>query len=215
MKEIGVAETQRHVGALNDELVAGVEELGGQVVTPERRGALVVRPLRGRGRARRGARGRERRHLVARRQPARLAARLQHPRRRGGGAGLARAAPRPARVTPSPVRGQSPSRMCHARGGRGSDRASATKARRRRTALVRSDPNSCRTRRSPGVSLRPASPGAGRSSSMATVRNGGRGARAPGSGRGMRRAGGGTPRRRRVSRRSGPGRGVPSGHAVD
>jgi selenocysteine lyase/cysteine desulfurase len=44
MKEIGVAETREHVSALNDRLVAGVDELGGTVVTPrdrERRGALV------------------------------------------------------------------------------------------------------------------------------------------------------------------------------
>ncbi|HZU19968.1 MAG TPA: aminotransferase class V-fold PLP-dependent enzyme [Gaiellaceae bacterium] len=44
MREIGVAETRRHVNALNERLIAGVDELGGRVVTPreeERRGALV------------------------------------------------------------------------------------------------------------------------------------------------------------------------------
>ncbi|HEU5372978.1 MAG TPA: aminotransferase class V-fold PLP-dependent enzyme [Gaiellaceae bacterium] len=44
MREIGIAETREHVTALNDRLIAGVDELGGVVVTPrepERRGALV------------------------------------------------------------------------------------------------------------------------------------------------------------------------------
>jgi selenocysteine lyase/cysteine desulfurase len=44
MAEIGIAETREHVNALNDRLIAGVDELGGIVVTPrehERRGALV------------------------------------------------------------------------------------------------------------------------------------------------------------------------------
>jgi selenocysteine lyase/cysteine desulfurase len=44
MEEIGIAETRRHVNALNERLIAGVDELGGVVVTPreaERRGALV------------------------------------------------------------------------------------------------------------------------------------------------------------------------------
>ncbi len=44
MEEIGIAETREHVNALNDRLIAGVDELGGIVVTPrehERRGALV------------------------------------------------------------------------------------------------------------------------------------------------------------------------------
>ena len=44
MLEIGIAETREHVSALNDRLIAGVDELGGTVVTPrdpERRGALV------------------------------------------------------------------------------------------------------------------------------------------------------------------------------
>jgi selenocysteine lyase/cysteine desulfurase len=44
MLEIGVAETREHVSALNDRLIAGVDELGGTIVTPrdpERRGALV------------------------------------------------------------------------------------------------------------------------------------------------------------------------------
>jgi selenocysteine lyase/cysteine desulfurase len=44
MMEIGIAETRTHVNALNDRLIAGVDELGGTVVTPrdpERRGALV------------------------------------------------------------------------------------------------------------------------------------------------------------------------------
>jgi selenocysteine lyase/cysteine desulfurase len=44
MEEIGIAETRRHVNGLNERLIAGVDELGGVVVTPrevERRGALV------------------------------------------------------------------------------------------------------------------------------------------------------------------------------
>jgi selenocysteine lyase/cysteine desulfurase len=44
MQEIGIAETRVHVNALNERLIAGVDELGGTVVTPreaERRGALV------------------------------------------------------------------------------------------------------------------------------------------------------------------------------
>src|SRR5256885_4588048 len=44
MQEIGIAETREHVLALNEQLVAGVDELGGIVVTPrdqEQRGALI------------------------------------------------------------------------------------------------------------------------------------------------------------------------------
>jgi selenocysteine lyase/cysteine desulfurase len=41
MQEIGIPGTRAHVNALNERLVAGVEELGGTVVTPERRGALI------------------------------------------------------------------------------------------------------------------------------------------------------------------------------
>lgn len=44
MQEIGIAETQEHVNALNERLLAGVDELGGTVTTPrelERRGALI------------------------------------------------------------------------------------------------------------------------------------------------------------------------------
>jgi selenocysteine lyase/cysteine desulfurase len=41
MEEIGIAATQEHVDALNDRLVAGVEDLGGRVATPERHGALI------------------------------------------------------------------------------------------------------------------------------------------------------------------------------
>jgi selenocysteine lyase/cysteine desulfurase len=44
MEEIGVAETRVHVTALNEHLIAGVDDLGGVVVTPrdpEQRGALV------------------------------------------------------------------------------------------------------------------------------------------------------------------------------
>jgi len=44
MREIGIAETREHVNALNERLIAGVDEVGGTVVTPrepERRGALV------------------------------------------------------------------------------------------------------------------------------------------------------------------------------
>ena len=44
MREIGIAETRQHVTALNERLIAGVDELGGSIATPrdpERRGALV------------------------------------------------------------------------------------------------------------------------------------------------------------------------------
>lgn len=41
MQEIGIAETADHVRGLNDLLVAGVEDLGGTVVTPRERGALI------------------------------------------------------------------------------------------------------------------------------------------------------------------------------
>jgi selenocysteine lyase/cysteine desulfurase len=44
MLEIGVAETREHVTALNEHLIAGLDDLGGMVATPrdpERRGALV------------------------------------------------------------------------------------------------------------------------------------------------------------------------------
>jgi selenocysteine lyase/cysteine desulfurase len=44
IEQIGVAETHEHVTGLNDRLIAGVDELGGQVVTPRdpaRRAALV------------------------------------------------------------------------------------------------------------------------------------------------------------------------------
>jgi selenocysteine lyase/cysteine desulfurase len=44
MQEIGIAETQEHVNALNERLLTGVDELGGTVTTPrevERRGALI------------------------------------------------------------------------------------------------------------------------------------------------------------------------------
>jgi selenocysteine lyase/cysteine desulfurase len=44
MQEIGVAETREHVTALNEHLIAGVDNLGGTVMTPrdpEKRGALV------------------------------------------------------------------------------------------------------------------------------------------------------------------------------
>ncbi len=44
MQEIGIAETREHVNALNERLIAGVDDLGGQVMTPreaERRGALI------------------------------------------------------------------------------------------------------------------------------------------------------------------------------
>jgi selenocysteine lyase/cysteine desulfurase len=45
MKEIGVAETEEHVRRLNDLLIAGVDELGGRVVTPRdpaKRGPLIA-----------------------------------------------------------------------------------------------------------------------------------------------------------------------------
>ena len=44
MREIGIAETREHVNALNERLIAGVDELGGTVATPreaDRRGALI------------------------------------------------------------------------------------------------------------------------------------------------------------------------------
>jgi selenocysteine lyase/cysteine desulfurase len=44
LEEIGIAETRAHVNALNEQLIAGVDALGGTVVTPraaENRGALV------------------------------------------------------------------------------------------------------------------------------------------------------------------------------
>jgi selenocysteine lyase/cysteine desulfurase len=44
MEEIGIAETRAHVSALNDRLIAGVDELGGTVATPrapKSRGALI------------------------------------------------------------------------------------------------------------------------------------------------------------------------------
>jgi selenocysteine lyase/cysteine desulfurase len=44
MEEIGIAETREHVLQLNERLIAGVDELGGTVVTPrqpERHGALI------------------------------------------------------------------------------------------------------------------------------------------------------------------------------
>ena len=47
MQEIGIAETREHVLALNEQLVAGVEELGGSTVTPrdpDRHGALICIP---------------------------------------------------------------------------------------------------------------------------------------------------------------------------
>ncbi|MDX6538783.1 MAG: hypothetical protein QOI71_393 [Gaiellales bacterium] len=45
MKEIGIAATRAHVGELNESLIAGVDELGGSIVTPRdpaSRGALVA-----------------------------------------------------------------------------------------------------------------------------------------------------------------------------
>ena len=45
MKEIGIAETRAHVAQLNEALIAGVDELGGSVVTPRdpaSHGALVA-----------------------------------------------------------------------------------------------------------------------------------------------------------------------------
>jgi selenocysteine lyase/cysteine desulfurase len=44
LEEIGIAETRSHVNALNEQLIAGVDALGGTIVTPpaaEKRGALV------------------------------------------------------------------------------------------------------------------------------------------------------------------------------
>ena len=44
MKEIGIAETRAHVAQLNETLIAGIDELGGSVVTraTRSRGALVA-----------------------------------------------------------------------------------------------------------------------------------------------------------------------------
>lgn len=45
MREIGIAETREHVNHLNEQLIAGVDDLGGRVVTPrdpERRGPLIA-----------------------------------------------------------------------------------------------------------------------------------------------------------------------------
>ena len=81
MEEIGIAETREHVNALNERLIAGVDELGGVVATPreaERRGALVcIRSTDAPALVRALAR-RRRRRLGAGRQPPRLAPRLQH-----------------------------------------------------------------------------------------------------------------------------------------
>ena len=41
MKEIGITETRAHVNELNERLIAGVEDMGGTVVTPAQRGALI------------------------------------------------------------------------------------------------------------------------------------------------------------------------------
>ena len=44
IEEIGIAETRAHVSELNEQLIAGVDELGGSVATPREaseRGALV------------------------------------------------------------------------------------------------------------------------------------------------------------------------------
>jgi selenocysteine lyase/cysteine desulfurase len=44
IREIGIVETRAHVSALNERLIAGVDDLGGSIATPrdpERRGALV------------------------------------------------------------------------------------------------------------------------------------------------------------------------------
>jgi selenocysteine lyase/cysteine desulfurase len=44
MRELGIAETREHVTGLTDRLIAGIDDLGGTVVTPrdpERRGALI------------------------------------------------------------------------------------------------------------------------------------------------------------------------------
>ena len=45
MQEVGIAETREHVSRLNEALIGGVDELGGQVATPrdsERRGPLIA-----------------------------------------------------------------------------------------------------------------------------------------------------------------------------
>ena len=53
MEEIGIAETREHVSALNERLIAGVDELGGTVVTPRDAGEARrarLHPLDGRAR---------------------------------------------------------------------------------------------------------------------------------------------------------------------
>jgi selenocysteine lyase/cysteine desulfurase len=45
MQEVGITETEAHVRGLNDLLIAGVDELGGRIVTPRdpsRRGPLIA-----------------------------------------------------------------------------------------------------------------------------------------------------------------------------
>ena len=93
MQEIGIAETREHVLGLNEQLIAGVEELGGSIVTPRdpRPSRCVdLRSVDRRRRARSGARARWDRHLLARRQPARLRAQLQLGGRHPGGCRRAR-----------------------------------------------------------------------------------------------------------------------------
>ncbi len=102
IREIGIAATREHVTALNERLIAGVDELGGVVATPrapERRGALVcIRSTDSAGARPRARRGGDR-HLRARRQPPRLLARLQRAGRHRHAAGRARAAPRAPRAS--------------------------------------------------------------------------------------------------------------------
>ena len=95
MQEIGVADTRRHVNALNARMIEGLDELGAQIATPrrpKRRGALDLRPFDGRAGARARARAGGDRHVGPRRKPAHLRARVQLRRRRGRAAGGARAA---------------------------------------------------------------------------------------------------------------------------
>ena len=102
MQEIGIAETRAHVAQLNETLFAGVAELGGSVGDAARPGAARRArgdPLDRRARARRCARRGRHPDVLARRQPAHLAALLQHAR--GHRARCSRASPATAHCSPS------------------------------------------------------------------------------------------------------------------
>ena len=98
IREIGIAATREHVTALNERLIAGIDELGGSVVTPRdarasrSRSSASARPTRPAS-SRCARRGRHR-HLGARRQPPDLPARLQRRRGHRRAAGRTRPPPR-------------------------------------------------------------------------------------------------------------------------